>query len=209
MKYFILILTSVLFFNIHAQKEESPQKTLFGSKKRSLRAYIAINHKTIELNNQLGFMAGGEVSLVFNHKFNLGFFGYGMYNDVQSNYIDSHNYRHYYEVGMGGLKLEPVFFSNSVVHFTTPLEIGVGGISLNRNRIYYEDSNFDWESSINDYNFFGFIEPGIKAEINLFKNLRFSGGIGYQFTDVVNLAGTNNYPLNGFVGNVSLKLGWF
>ena len=209
MKYLIFIFTSTLIFNSYAQREETTQRTLFGSEKRSLRGYIAINHKTIELNNQIGLMAGGEVALVFNHKFNLGFFGYGMYNNVQSNYIDNTNFRYYYEVGMGGIKLEPIFFSNSIIHFTTPIEMGVGGLSLNQNRNYYENSNFSWESNLDDYDVYAFIEPSIKAEINLFNNLRFSGGVGYQFTDLVNLAGTNNYPLNGFVANASLKLGWF
>lgn len=207
MKNTLLILITFLSINSFAQSTNGEQQTLFGSDKRSIRAYIALNHKAITLNNQIGLLAGGELSLVFNHKLNFGIFGYGMYNDIQSNYIDNYNYSYFFEYGSGGFKIEPVFLSNSVIHFTIPIEVGIGGISLNRNRFYHND--YDWDSNHNSYDIFGFVEPGIKAEVNLFRNLRFSSGIGYQFTDVINLANTDNYPLNGWTINAGLKFGWF
>lgn len=209
MKFLIITMACIISIGSFAQENESNQKTLFGSDKKSLRVYVALNHKAIELNNQMGLMTGGEFSLVFNHKFNLGVFGYGMFNTVQSNFINPNYYKYNYGLGMGGIKIEPVFFSNAIIHFTTPIEMGMGGISLNKSNSYYNNSNDVWETNFYDYDMFSFIEPSIKAEINLFKNLRFSGGVGYQFTDVVNLAETKSYPINGFVANVSLKLGWF
>ncbi|MCT4580201.1 MAG: hypothetical protein N4A35_02200 [Flavobacteriales bacterium] len=203
-----LFITTLFFLCIGASAQDivNEQQTLFGSHKKSVRGYIALNHKAITLNNQIGLLTGGELSLVFNHKLNVGVFGYGMYNDVQSNYIDHYNHSYFFEYGAGGLKLEPVFFSNAVIHFTLPIEAGIGGAALNRSRFYHED--FEWNVDHN-YDIFGFVEPGIKAEVNLFKNLRFAGGIGYQFTDVINLANTENYPLNGWTINAALKLGWF
>ncbi len=207
MKNLIIITLTFLSVNIIAQKTKNEQHTLFGSEKKSVRGYIALNHKAISINNQIGLLTGGELSLVFNHKLNFGLFGYGMYNDIQSNYVDNYNHRYFFEYGNGGLKIEPVFLSNSVIHFTTPIKIGIGGISLNRNRFYHDDYN--WDDNENRYDIFGFVEPGVKAEVNLFRNLRFSGGIGYQFTDVINLAKTDIYPLNGWTVNAALKFGWF
>ncbi len=207
MKQLLIIAILFLSIGITAQDLVNEQQTLFGSRKKSIRAYIALNHKAITLNNQIGLLAGGELSLVFNHKLNVGLFGYGMYNDVQSDYIDNYNYSYFFEYGAGGLKLEPVFLSNSVIHFTLPIEMGIGAASINRYRFYQDD--FDWDANTANYDVFGFIEPGVKAEVNLFKNLRFAGGIGYQFTDVINLANTESYPLNGWTINAGLKLGWF
>jgi hypothetical protein len=208
MKSKLIILMLLLTGLSQAQKE---QQTLFGGEKFSIRAFLSFNAKGMEINNQVGILTGGEVSLVFNHKLNIGFFGYGMINSIQSDYQDSQGYLHYYEVAMGGMKLEPVIWSNSVLHFTLPIELGIGGMSLNRHRIYDVDNYYydDWENTLHDYDIFAFIEPGVRAELNLFKHMRIFGGVGYQMTDVVNLAGTEAFPLNGLTGNFGIKLGWF
>jgi len=206
MKKVLVTLFVAIGFLSYAQEE---QKTLFGSEIKSVRAFTSFNHKAVELNNQVGLMAGGEISLVFNHKFNFGFFGYGMYNDLKSDYVDQYNQGYLYELGMGGMKFEPVFFSNSVVHFTVPVEVGIGGISLNKKRIFYTENEIVWGESLQDDDVFTFVEPSLRAEVNLFKNLRLNAGVGYLFTDVVNMSATGRYPINGLTGNISLKLGWF
>ncbi len=205
MKRIITTIFIAIGFMSYAQEE---QKTLFGSEVKSVRAYTSFNHKAVGLNNQIGLMAGGEISMVFNHKFNFGFFGYGMYNDVQSSFVDQNSNGYLYELGMGGMKLEPLFFSNSIIHFTVPVEVGVGGMSLNKKRLFYTEDDA-WEESMQEHDVFTFVEPGIRAEVNLFKNLRLNAGVGYLFTDVMNISGAGKYPVNGLTGNVSLKLGWF
>lgn len=208
---FILLAISVANFAQEENTEYNP-KTLLGSKDKSVRGYLGFNEKGVVLNNQIGLMSGGELSLVFGHRLNIGFFGYGKTNQVQSNFIDDQGFRNYYELGFGGMKIERVFFTNSMIHFTVPVSFGVGAMTLNRYSVldyeYYSNTNH-WENSLYDFDTFVFIEPGVNVELNLLKHVRLSGGLGYLFTDEVRLAGTNAYPLNNLTGNISLKLGWF
>jgi len=206
MKKTITLLMTIVYvsLNVSAQKEH---QTLFGDEKLSVRGFLGLNIKGMELNNQIGILSGAEINIVINHKFNVGFFGYGLLNDVvNDNVVEGE--RLYYEMGYGGLKLEPVIFSHNIVHLTLPINIGAGGVSLNENRPwdYY---NYDWESTLYDYNTFVFVEAGLGLEINLFKNLRLNASAGYLFTDRINLSGNLMQPLDGWTGNLSLRLGWF
>lgn len=195
-----------------AQDEGYAPKTLLGGKDKSVRGYFALNEKGLILNNQVALLSGAELNLVFGHRITIGFFGFGKTNRVQSDFVDVQGFRHYYELGMGGIKLERTFFTNSVIHFTVPVNVGVGGMSLSRRSIYdYEmyDNPDNWGNALYDFDTFVFIEPGVNLELNLFKHLRLAGGVGYFFTDEMRLAGTGAKPLNNFTGNVSLRLGWF
>lgn len=206
-----LIMTSV-FVQAQEEKTYNP-KTLLGAGDHSVRGFIGFGSKGVQLNNQIAVLAGGEVDLVFGHKINIGFFGYGKVNEVQSNFIDFQGYRHFYELGLGGFKIEPVIFTNFLVHLTIPIQMGAGALSLNRRRLidydYYNDGFGDWENSLYDFDTFVFIEPSVSAELNLLKHLRLNAGVGYMITDRINLAGTSALPLEGLTANISLRLGWF
>ncbi len=218
MKTLTTIILLAMTLSSFAQKEEektssdyNPQ-TLLGTKDKSVRGYLGVNEKGVILNDQMGLMTGGEISLVFGHRLNIGFFGYGKTNRVQSNYIDVDGFRHFYELGIGGMKIERVFFTNSAVHFTVPISFGAGAMTLNRYSLtdyeFHAHVNH-WENSLYDFDTFVFVEPGLNVELNLLKHLRLDAGIGYMITDEIHLAGTDAKPLNNFTGNVSLKLGWF
>jgi hypothetical protein len=209
----ILLATAICSFGQdNKNNEEYNPQTILGTKDKSVRGFLAFNEKGVILNDQVGLLTGGEVSLVFGHRLNIGFFGYGKTNRVQSDYIDTDGFRHYYELGMGGMKIERVFFTNSAIHFTVPLTFGVGGMTLNRYALTdYEfySNNYNWENSLYDFDTFVFFEPGVNLELNLLKHLRLDAGLGYMFTDEIRLAGTSAWPLNNLTANVSLKLGWF
>ncbi|MCB9195630.1 MAG: hypothetical protein H6600_06045 [Flavobacteriales bacterium] len=215
---FILMTIALVSFGQEQEKKNAENtseynpKTLLGSKDKSVRAYLGFNEKGVILNNQVGLLSGGELDIVFGHRLNIGFFGFGKTNRVQSDYVDVDGFRHYYELGMGGVKIERVFFTNSMLHFTVPVSFGVGAMTLNKYALTdYEfySNNYNWENSLFDFDTFVFIEPGLNAELNLLKHVRLSAGVGYLFTDELHLAGTNNFALNNFTGNISLKLGWF
>jgi hypothetical protein len=206
-----LALTSVVSW---AQSESNYNpNTLLGNGDHSVRGFVGFGSKGLQLNNQVAVLSGAEVNLVFGHKINFGFFGYGKVNEVQSNYYDTQGYRHHYELGLGGVKIEPVIFTNSLVHLTVPIQMGAGAMSLNRRRFvdydYYNDGFGDWENSLYDFDTFVFIEPSVSAELNLLKHLRLNAGVGYMITDKIHLAGTSSNPLEGLTGNISLRIGWF
>jgi len=206
MKKTISVLMILIYASINVSAQEQDQ-TLFGDEKLSIRGFLGFNGKGIELNDQIGILSGGEIDLVINHKFNIGFFGYGMLNDVVNDDIIEGE-RFYYELGYGGMKLEPVLFSHKLIHLTIPVNFGAGGVSLNEYRPW-DYNNYDWESTLQDYDAFVFVEPGLGLEINLFKNLRLNASAGYLFTDRVNISGNLIHPLDGWTGNISLRLGWF
>lgn len=202
-----IILVSI---GVKAQERTDEMQTLFGSEdKFSVRGFAGFNMKGIELDNQIGVLSGIELDLVINHKMNIGFFGYGLVSEVEyKNAVISDTY--YYDMGLGGMKLEPVIASNSLIHLIVPVNFGAGGIGVNKHRYYQEDyySN-QWEDNIYDYDAFVFVEPGLGVELNLFKHFRLNASAGYMFTDKVRIGGTLNKPMDGFTGNVSLRFGWF
>lgn len=206
-----MLLTSTLGWT-QTENTYNP-KTLLGAGDHSVRGFIGFNSKGLQLNDQIAVLTGLELDLVLGHKLNIGFFGYGKVNEVQSNYVDFQGFKHYYELGLGGVKIEPVLFTNSLVHLTFPIQMGAGAMSLNKRRIvdynYYNDGFGDWENSLYDFDTFVFVEPSVSAELNLFKHLRLNAGVGYMITDRINLAGTSTTPLEGLTGNISLRLGWF
>ena len=211
MKNITLLLAIIFATNAIAQQEEYNPNTLLGGGDHSVRGFVGFSSKGLQLNNQIAVLSGAEINLVFGHKVNLGFFGYGKINEVQSNFVDNQGFLNHYELGLGGFKIEPVLFTNSMVHLTIPVQMGAGALSLNRNRLMNFDyyNNGDWENSLYDFDAFIFIEPSISAELNLLKHLRLNAGVGYMLTDKVNLAGTNAFPLEGFTANISLRIGWF
>jgi len=203
---FSIILCSILGFG----QEKFEQNTLFGTKKPSIRGYVSLNAKTIELNNQIGLLTGAEATLVLNHKFNIGFYGQALLNNVMSSYTDANNNLYHYEMAQAGIKLTPTLFSKRTIHLTFPVELGLGGLSINRYR-FFDINTFESNSwnDVYDYDWFAYVEPGIRAEINLFKHLRLSGGLGYTLTDPVILTSTTSKPIDGLNANLSLKVGWF
>ena len=170
-----VILLAVALISFGQEEKENktssynPQ-TLLGTKDKSVRGYFAINEKGVMLNNQIGLMSGAELSLVFGHRINIGFFGYGKTNRVQSDYVDVDGFRHFYQLGVGGMKLERVFFTNSAIHFTVPVSFGIGAMTLNRYSVtdyeYYANPEY-WGNSLFDFDTFAFVEPGLNLELNL------------------------------------------
>jgi len=194
------------------QAQETPvkpeQKTFFGNdEKPSLRGFIGFKSSGILIDNQFGYLNGAEVNLVFNHKLNIGFYGLGMLNNV-SYYDPMFQEQRYYNLAVGGFKVEPVIWSySSRLHLILPMNFGAGAIS-SRSQTWY-DADFNWEDSSFDVDGFVFFEPGAGIELNLLKHVRLAANVGYMFTDNVYLSGNANRNLNSFSGNISLRLGWF
>lgn len=209
-KVSILVMFFALSLITIAQEVETKpeQQTLFGNnEKPSLRAFIGFNTKGILLDDQFGLLTGGSFEMVFNHKLNIGFFGQGMINNV--NYFNPiSNQTRYYNLALGGIKIEPVLFSyKSSIHLTFPINFGAGAVSTRGQ--FLIDNQFDWEDSSYDLDGFVFVEPCAGVEFNLLKHVRLAANVGYMFTDNVYLSGNLNRNLNSFSGNISLRIGWF
>ena len=189
---------------INNGKEEV--RTLFGNVK-PVGGFVSLTAKGFDLNDQFGLGAGGEVGVVMGRKFNIGFAAYGLGTDVFAPYSDINGDRYFYELGYGGLYIEPIVGSVWPVHVTFPITIGMGGVSQAKYRFY--DDYLDYNSVHYDADWFLVSDLGVNLELNIFKFLRLAGGINYRFTSDVYLLGGDKQQLSGLGGNVSVKLGWF
>ena len=71
----------------------------------------------------------------------------------------------------------------------------------------------DWECDDDTYTLdtdgFFVVEPGVRAEINLFKFMRLNAGVSYRYAAGLDLIYTPGNLLNNFTGTVGLKFGKF
>lgn len=209
-KLFIIAIAILSAQFISAQRFSDDQQTVFG-KKRGFGAYLGLNSKLTEINDQNALMTGIEGTFVINHSLNIGVEGYGLATTVRSNSMNLEGNRRFIGTGYGGLKLEPVLWSEKVIHLTLPVSFGAGGIS-EFEKDYTEFENFedhDWDIDKNDFDMFLYIEPGINAEVNLFRMLRLAGGVSYRFTDGLEITGLDSNSMSGYNINLSLRFGWF
>lgn len=203
----LLVFTSTSF----AQEEQKEMQTLFGSKK-GFGGYLGFNMKMAEVNGEEALLTGGEVSFVLNRSMNIGFEGYGMVTELRSGNFSDNLDPLYVQFGYGGLHLEPVLASESLIHLTLPILLGAGGIGETQRPIFEEDQG---EISVNsdpyyhDSDYFLVAEPGLNLELNVFRFMRMTAGASYRFTTDFDLAGMDRSDINGWNANLGLRIGWF
>jgi hypothetical protein len=184
-------------------KNKDSYKTLFGNNKKSFGGYFGANAHFTKINNTNAVLIGGEITGIINRSFNIGLQGFGLVTPIESTRQDGNYNDRKIGLGYGGIKLEPVFFYNSIVHFSIPMLIGAGGIVE-----YKWDNYYSYYQSYSSDAYFLF-EPGLSIEVNLLDFMRFSTGASYRITSDIDMEGINNTNLNGFNFDLSLKFGWF
>jgi hypothetical protein len=162
--------------NDSLRKRNNDDQTLFGNS-RSLGAFVAWQNKPVWMNDQPGWMTGGQLSLVFGRKLNFGLAGYGLVSPIRSDETDTDGNALYMDMGYGGVMMEPVLFTRSLVHFTVPVLFGMGGAGFRRENVY--PNNWDWDDYRGDAFFIS--EAGVNVEVNLLKWLRFHSGVSYRY----------------------------
>ena len=108
-----------------------------------------------------------------------------------------------YDYFFVGLNNGILLFSKSVVNFSIPLRIGVGGVTLTDR--YYQGLNSNARVG-QDY--FLMMEPGLDMHINLFEHLGLTTGVSYRFAYGVDNAGVNA-DFNQLFFNVGLRIKLF
>ncbi|MDH5599061.1 MAG: hypothetical protein OEY34_08050 [Cyclobacteriaceae bacterium] len=107
--------------------------------------------------------------------------------------------------GYGGMFLEPILFSNQVVHLTFPVAAGSGWLG------YHEDWSPDYTQPTNlvDDDLFWYVEPGVSVELNVAKNFRLAFGGSQRFTKEMDLMNTYAGAFNKRSYYITLKFGKF
>ena len=199
----------VIVPSLSCPDRDGDMQTLLGPN-RSFGGFVGFGMKMTQINSQGALMSGGEINVILNRSVNIGFAGYGLLTDLNSVNTNDYGDPLYLEMGYGGLNIEPVLFSKSLVHFTVPVLLGAGGIAESRVRYFdsYDDPAY-FDNDIYRSDFFLVIEPGVNAELNITRFMRVTGGISYRWVSDVQVPGMSASSLEGMSMNFGLRLGWF
>lgn len=204
----------VLAFCFMVSISNAQQETLFGNGKITHGGYGGPELKVTQFNDDWGLAFGGRGGWIINSAFSIGGGGYGIVtkHTVDYDYSKDPNADIRLNVGYGGLFLEYINSSNRVVHFTVNALIGAGGASYG---VYDEDDRWDNYDDIKESSPFFVLEPGITAEVNVFKFFRISAGVSYRWAsgaELFNTDGTlltDDNDISGMSANICFKFGSF
>lgn len=209
MKHVFLFIGLFFAGMANAQQSDDTIETLF-SNVEGVRGFGGIFFNNTQLNGQYTGMVGGEAAVSFNRKLNIGVTGQWLANDVTTRNVSSEGNDLFYDLGYGGLLIEPTFLSKKKVHFTVPIILGGGLIEEYRylTPAILNSENFDDTEYYHRDHFF-LVEPGLGAELNLTRFLRLSVAGSYRWAAGLNLTNTADTELNQFNLRVGLRAGWF
>ena len=218
MKHFTLI-SVLLIMSIFATAQDNSTAdndqigTIFGKNKEAkLGWFVGIDNGYTQFGSRNVYMSGLNAGLIINHNFSIGFSGSGWTNR------NSMYYSHitdttgaYLEGGFGRFMFEYTLFPKSAVHLTFPLMIGGGAASYINDMDYWEWDENEWDTYHKnlDTDVFFSLEPGIRAEINVFKFMRFNAGFSYRFVSGLEMINTPSDMMNNFTATAGLKFGKF
>lgn len=190
----ITLLTALLSLTAIAQDQ-----TLLNNSTES-GFYGAFFTKFGNINGETGTFMGGQLLWVLDHKVAIGGKGYALINQVDIPELINTKL----EFGCYGGLIEYIIASDKLIHLNVNTMIGAGSVRY---------SVKDWQEDHSDIDFsedvLFVVEPGLDAELNIHKNLRIGIGVYYRIVSNVDYAGLSAKDLNGFSGQVTLKIGKF
>ncbi|WP_422362005.1 hypothetical protein [Reichenbachiella sp.] len=188
------------------KKNKNQIKTLTGKMNHS-GGYGAVSFKTSSFKDKTLVMAGIRGAWIVNRTLAIGIDGYGIIPTTKYQNIDPDDVTKEIRLqgGYGGLMLEPIFFSNEVVHITFPVSAGAGWLG-------YEDPDYEdfWDrDNLVDEDVFWYIEPGANLEVNIARNFRVDLGVSKRFTQDLQLVNTLSDEFDEINYYLTLKIGGF
>lgn len=155
------------------------------------------------INHAAAMFAGGIGGWIINHTLSIGAGGYGLINELSPSAVNPDNSRKL-DMGYGGLYLQYIHASNSMLHFTANVMIGGGSLNY-RTRA----ADGEWTNVDNTNDAFFAIEPGLDAELNVFANFRIALGGSYRFVSGIDLIDYSNATIGGPSAHLIVKFGSF
>ncbi len=158
------------------------------------------------IDDRAALFVGGRGGWVINRTFVIGGGGYGLINLVTDGVGTQPDTT--IDFGYGGLELEYIVASSSVVHGSILAHVGAGGFSVRKS---FEDDGLDHDDrTLYSTTVFVF-EPAVNIELNLMPWLRFAAGGGYRFVSgvdaTINGKTYDNSTVSGPFGVATLKFG--
>ncbi len=202
--FFIVFL--LLSISIETKAQDEVQTLTHGL--RHSGGYGAILFRSGKFKNEALILTGIRGVWVINRAFGIGIEANGVAPINTYDGIDPNNLARAYLVGgYGGLFVEPIFWSNKVVHVTFPVSAGTGwlGYVSDWQNDYYDPSR----SELYDDDIFWYLEPGAVIEVNVARCFRLDAGISRRFTQNIELVNTNPSELERINFIIGLKFGKF
>lgn len=189
-------------------------KSVFGNdKKIKLGWFIGIDPGYTQFSHKDAWLGGLSVGMIINHNFTIGLAGKAWCN---RDYLYFENAGDsiggYFEGGYGGLLLEYTLFPKSVIHLTFPVMIGAGGATYTSKEEFYvpdDHGKWEWKHKTIDNCAYFVVEPGVRAEMNVFRFMRVYAGVSYRYIPDLNLKNTPSDMMNNFNAAFGLKFGKF
>ena len=153
--------------------EKWQQKTIFKASETDRGRYGALSLKYGTIENSNTTFVGGRGGWIINHKLALGFGGYGLFGESQELITDL---EYNYTGGYGGFIVEPIFFSNKLVHVSMPIMLGGGWVG----RLQKVDSHYE---VMYDDLVFLVAEPGLEIDFNITEKFRIAIGAYYTIAN--------------------------
>jgi hypothetical protein len=207
----VLLLSALILLNIplvFSQRSDGEMQTLSGHLNHS-GGYGALIFKSSDFKDSPLILGGARGSWVINRSFGIGFEGCGIIPTSTYEGIDPLGLKEAYLIGgYGGLSLEPVIWSNRVIHLVFPVQMGGGWLGYVEEWDYDPDYNYD-EGELYDDDVFWFIEPGGSLELNVASFFRINVGITYRFTEDLDLIETSPNEFDNLNFSLALKFGCF
>ena len=193
----------------HARNDEI--KTLSKSHYHS-GGFGAISFRGSEFMDETIVLAGFRGGWIINRSLAIGIEGHGLIPTAEFDEV-APGRNGVLLGGYGGMFLEPIFFSNELVHVTFPIAAGAGWLGFHddweeEDNTAGPDSPDDLEEIIED-DVFWYIEPGVAVELNVARHFRIGLGITKRFTQDLELAFSDAQEFENLNYFMTLKFGRF
>ncbi|MFY0686160.1 MAG: hypothetical protein JXQ90_03295 [Cyclobacteriaceae bacterium] len=193
--------------SIQRRQGRSEIKTLAGSMNHS-GGFGALTFRTTDFKNEAMVLAGVRAGWIINRTVGIGFEGHGIIPTTKYTNVDP-SVDVYAVGGYGGMFMELIVLSNTVVHVTFPASAGAGWLGYNT------DWDADFDPGVNEYyglvdeDVFWYVEPGANIELNISRNFRLDFGVSKRFTQDLKLQATRAQDFENLNYYFTLKIGGF
>lgn len=198
MKLFLAIIP--LFFLMHQLNGQNrAMNHLFKDQPKDLKVFINPTVQFSEITQSYSIIPGMRAGVIINKKFAIG----AVYNYTLTDLdIPAAQGGGKLRMQWGGLHLEYTLWPLQVVHLTIPVSGGIGQAKISQ---IASGST----AIIVGKPGFGFIEPGLMIEANVWKYAKFGIGGSYSYITNMNYNSITSNDLKGFAAIASLKFAKF
>jgi hypothetical protein len=202
MKTKTVILLCVLTTAASAQNTEET-KTIFGNGMPHMGYYVSPFAQAAKIAGSTAVLPGVAAGVILNNRIALGL-SY-KFIATENTPVGEADTRVYLDQYYAGIKAEYSIFPAKPVHLNFQVEAGIGHTELDPKDAYEEGESGLPSGDAS----FGYVEPGVALEINLWKYLKLDIGAGYRFTGDVAFRSVTAKDIRGFNFGAGLKIGLF